>query len=334
MERLGEKKMIDRQAQTLTRDAGMTRKQFISMFGSLIALVLLITLMSVLKANFLSGTNIRNILRIASINGLLAIGMTFVILTGGIDLSVGAIMGCAGMFSAYFAQNSMGYPWYVGVLVGLGMGLVIGLFNGISISYLKVPAFVGTLGAMSIAKGMTFLLTNAKPIPSLNPTFKEIGGGELGGWLPIPIIIMGGVLLICFILLYKTRYGRYVFAVGGNLNAAHASGIDTRKITCSVYVISGLLAALAGIITTARVTSGVTSTGDGYETNAIAMVVIGGTSLAGGRGRLWGTIVGILLLQCLTTGLDMLAVNAYYQLIIKGFVVIGAVMLDGLSSDR
>ena len=326
--------MIDRHAQTLTRDAGMTRKQFISMFGSLAALVLLIALMGVLKSNFISGTNIRNILRIASINGLLAIGMTFVILTGGIDLSVGAIMGCAGMFSAYFAQNSMGYPWYVGVLVGLGMGLVIGLFNGISISYLKVPAFVGTLGAMSIAKGMTFLLTSAKPIPSLNASFKEIGGGEIGGWLPIPILIMGAVLIICFILLYKTRYGRYVFAVGGNLNAAHASGIDTRKITCSVYVISGLLAALAGIITTARVTSGVTSTGDGYETNAIAMVVIGGTSLAGGRGRLWGTIVGILLLQCLTTGLDMLAVNAYYQLIIKGFVVIGAVMLDGLSSDR
>ena len=326
--------MIDRHAQTLTRDAGMTKKQFISMFGSLIALVLLVTLMSVLKSNFISGTNIRNILRIASINGLLAVGMTFVILTGGIDLSVGAIMGCAGMFSAYFAQNSMGYPWYVGVLVGLGMGLVIGLFNGVSISYLKVPAFVGTLGAMSIAKGMTFLLTNAKPIPSLNAAFKEIGGGEIGGFLPIPILIMGAVLLICFIVLYKTRYGRYVFAVGGNLNAAHASGIDTRKITCSVYMISGVLAALAGIITTARVTSGVTSTGDGYETNAIAMVVIGGTSLAGGRGRLWGTIVGILLLQCLTTGLDMLAVNAYYQLIIKGFVVIGAVMLDGLSSDR
>jgi putative xylitol transport system permease protein/inositol transport system permease protein len=139
--------MTDKQirAQTLPRDTGMTRKQFISTFGSLIALVLLIVLMSVLKSNFLSATNIRNVLRIASINGLLAIGMTFVILTGGIDLSVGAIMGCAGMFSAYFAQNSMGYPWYVGVLVGLGMGFVIGLFNGVSISYLKVPAFVGTL---------------------------------------------------------------------------------------------------------------------------------------------------------------------------------------------
>ncbi|MEG2623738.1 MAG: ABC transporter permease [Clostridia bacterium] len=311
----------------------MTRKQFISTFGSSIALVLLIVLMSSLKSNFLSGTNIRNILRIASINGLLAIGMTFVVLTGGIDLSVGAIMGCAGMFSAYFAQKTMGYPWFVGVLVGIGIGIAIGMFNGVCISYLKVPAFVGTLGAMSIAKGLTFLLTSAKPIPSLDESFKLIGGGSIGGWFPIPIAIMGVVLIICFMLLYKTRYGRYIFAVGGNLNAAHSSGIDTKKVICSVYVISGILAALAGIITTARVTSGVTSTGDGYETNAIAMVVIGGTSLAGGRGSLWGTIIGILLLQCLTTGLDMLAVNAYYQLIIKGFVVIGAVMLDGLSGD-
>lgn len=311
----------------------LSGKQFVSMFGSLIGLILLIVIMYVLKPNFLSGANIRNILRIASINGLLAVGMTFVVLTGGIDLSVGAIMGCAGMFSAYFAQANLGHPWFVGVLVGLGVGFIIGLFNGVCISYLKVPAFVGTLGSMSIAKGLTFLLTDAKPIPGLNDSFKFIGGGSIGGWLPVPILIMIIVLIICFTLLYLTRYGRYVFAVGGNLNAAHVSGINTKRIISSVYVISGVLAALAGIITTARVTSGVTSTGDGYETNAIAMVVIGGTSLAGGRGRLWGTIIGILLLQCLTTGLDMLGVNAYFQLIIKGFVVIGAVMLDGLSSD-
>lgn len=308
-------------------------RHFVSTFGSLIGLILLVIVMTSIKSNFIGFENIRNILRIASINGLLAVGMTFVILTGGIDLSVGAIMGCAGMFSAYFAQISMGYPWIVGVLIGIAVGLVIGLFNGVCISYLKVPAFVGTLGSMSIAKGLTFLLTDAKPIPSLNKEFKFIGGGNIADWIPVPIVIMAFVLVVCFILLYKTRYGRYVYAVGGNLNAAHVSGIKTKRIICSVYVISGVLAAIAGIITTARVTSGVTSTGDGYETNAIAMVVIGGTSLAGGRGRLWGTIIGILLLQCLTNGLDMLGVNAYYQLIIKGFVVIGAVMLDGLSSD-
>ena len=311
----------------------MTNKQFISTFGSLIGLVLLVVVVSIIKPNFISLPNIRNVLRIASINGLLAIGMTFVVLTGGIDLSVGAIMGCAGMYSAYFATEAMALPWFVGVLVGLGIGVAIGLFNGICVSYLKVPAFVGTLGSMSIAKGLTFLLTDAKPIPGLTPEFKFIGGGSVGGWLPVPIIIMAVVLFICFILLYKTCYGRYIYAVGGSLNAAHVSGINTKQIICSVYVVSGLLAALAGVITTARVTSGVTSTGDGYETNAIAMVVIGGTSLSGGRGRLWGTIIGILLLQCLTTGLDMLGVNAYYQLIIKGFVVIGAVMMDALADD-
>jgi len=311
----------------------MTKKQFISTYGSLIGLILLVLIITIIKPRFLSLANIRNVLRVASINGLLAVGMTFVVLTGGIDLSVGAVMGCAGMYSAYFAQTSMGYPTIAAVLIGILMGLAIGVFNGVCISYLKVPAFVGTLGSMSIAKGLTFLLTDAKPIPMLSDGFKKLGGGNVMHFLPIPILIMAIVLVICFTLLYKTCYGRYVFAVGGNLSAAHVSGINTRKIICSVYVLSGVLAALAGVITTARVTSGVTSTGSGYETDAIAMVVIGGTSLAGGKGRLWGTIIGILIMQCLTTGLDMLGVNAYYQLIVKGFVVIGAVMLDGLSSD-
>ncbi len=310
----------------------VTKKQFVSMYGSLIGLLLLVVVISVLRPRFISAANLRNVIRIASINGLLAVGMTFVILTGGIDLSVGAVMGCAGMYSAYFAQAAKGYPPIVAVLIGLLIGLGFGLFNGWIIAYLKVPAFVGTLGSMSIASGLTFLLTDAKPIPNLSEGFKKMGGGNLG-MIPIPIMMMSVVLLVCFALLYKTRYGRYIFAVGGNLNAAHVSGIDTKKIIGSVYVIAGVLSAFAGIITTARVTSGVTSTGKGYETDAIAAVVIGGTSLTGGKGRLWGTIVGILIMQFLSNGLDMLGVNAYYQLLVKGFVVIGAVMLDGLSQD-
>lgn len=310
----------------------MTKKQFIATYGSLIGLILLVIIITVIRPRFLSPANLRNVFRNASINGLLAIGMTFVVLTGGIDLSVGAVMGCAGMYSAYFAQSVLGYPALVAVLIGLLVGVAFGIFNGICIAYLKVPAFVGTLGAMSIADGLKFLLTDAKPIPNLSDSFKAIGGGSVG-FLPTPCLIMIIVLVVCFILLYKTRYGRYVFAVGGNRNAAHVSGINTKKIICSVYILTGVLSALAGIIMTARVTSGVTSTGDGYETDAIAAVVIGGTSLAGGKGRLWGTIVGILIMQFLSTGLDMLGVNAYYQMLVKGFVVIGAVMLDGLSSD-
>lgn len=309
------------------------RKNLIAKYGSLVALIILCVVMTILKPRFLNPLNIRNILRLSSINGLLAVGMTFVCLTGGIDLSVGAVMGCAGMYSAYFAQASMELPWFAGVAVGIGMGLLIGAFNGICIAYLKVPAFVGTLGAMTIAKGLTFILTNAKPIPNLSDSFKYIGGGMIAGVIPIPIIIFAVILVICFLLLYKTRYGRYVIAVGGNIKAARVSGINVKRIIASVYLLSGALAALAGIIMTARVTSGVTSTGDGYETDAIAMVVIGGTSLAGGKGRLWGTIVGILMMICLSNGLDMLGVTAYYQMIVKGFVVIAAVMLDGLSSD-
>ena len=314
------------------RQRKMTKKQFIATYGSLIGLIALIIIITVIRPRFLGGANIRNVLRNASINGLLAVGMTFVVLTGGIDLSVGAIMGCAGMYSAYFAQAVLGYPVIVAVLIGLAVGLAFGLFNGFCIAYLKVPAFVGTLGAMSVADGLKFLLTDAKPIPNLNEGFEFIGGGSIGP-IPVPCIIMVIVLIICFVLLYKTRYGRYVFAVGGNQNAAHVSGINTKKIIFSVYILAGVLSALAGIIMTARVTSGVTSTGDGYETDAIAMVVIGGTSLAGGKGRLWGTIVGIMIMQVLSTGLDMLGVNTYYQMLVKGFVVIGAVMLDSLSSD-
>ena len=309
-------------------------KEFIATFGSLIFLLFLITALTALtNGSFLSTFNITNVLRIASINGLLAIGLSFVILTGGIDLSVGAIMGTGGMYSAFFAQSALGHPWWFAVLVGLGMGFILGLFNGVIISFLKVPPFVGTLGTMSIATGITMLITQARPIPSLNPAFLAIGGRNLGGWLPVPVLIMVGVLIICFVLLYLTRFGRYVFAVGGNRNAAHVSGVNTKVIICAVYVISGMLASLAGIITSARITSGVTSTGQGMETDAIAMVVIGGTSLAGGRGRLWGTVVGILLIQSLSTGMDMLGIHAFTQLIVKGFVVIGAVMLDGLSSD-
>ncbi|HIR75883.1 MAG TPA: ABC transporter permease [Candidatus Choladousia intestinipullorum] len=309
------------------------RKNFISKYGSLVALILLCVIITIMKPRFISPLNIRNVLRLASINGLLAVGMTFVCLTGGIDLSVGSVMGCAGMYCAYFAQTSMNLPWFVGVAVGLAMGLAIGLFNGVCVAYLKVPAFVGTLGSMSVAKGLTFILTNSKPIPNLSDSFKQIGGGMVAGFIPIPIIIFAVILVVCFLLLYKTRYGRYVIAVGGNAKAARVSGINVKRITASVYVLSGVLAALAGIITTARVTSGVTNTGEGYETDAIAMVVIGGTSLAGGKGRLWGTLVGILLMVCLSNGLDMLGVSAYYQMIVKGFVVIAAVMLDGLSSD-
>lgn len=305
-------------------------KKFIARYGVILGLVIIMVFFTVMKAKFLTVNNILNMLRQTSVNGLLAIGMTFVVLTGGIDLSVGSIVGASGIFAALVARSSTGLPWYLAVLVGLGVGLLLGSVNGIVVSYLKVPAFIATLGMLSIARGITFMASDAQPVPGLNKAFLKIGGGNLGP-IPIPIILLIVVLIICFIVLYKTRYGRYVFATGGNPVSARVSGINVKWITCSVYMISGLLAGLAGIILTSRVTSGLAQSGEGYEVDAIAAAVIGGNSLAGGRGRLWGTIVGFLIMGVMNNGLDMMAVSSYWQLVIKGLIIIGAVMLDSLN---
>jgi ribose/xylose/arabinose/galactoside ABC-type transport system permease subunit len=305
-------------------------KVFVAKYGVIIGLVLIVTFFTIMKAKFLTVDNMLNMLRQTSINGFLAIGMTFVVLTGGIDLSVGSIVGASGMFAALAARTETGMPWYLAVLTGLAVGLFLGLINGIITAYLKVPAFIATLGMLSIARGVTFMASDAKPVPGLSPQFLKIGGGSLG-IIPIPIIILAFVLVICYLVLYKTRYGRYVFATGGNPVSARVSGINVKLILCSVYMISGILAGLAGVILTSRVTSGLAAGGDGYEVDAIAAAVIGGNSLSGGRGRLWGTIIGFLIMGVMNNGLDMMAVSSYWQLIIKGMIIIGAVMLDSLN---
>ena len=308
-------------------------KSFIAQYGVIVGLAAILIFFTVMKAKFMTVDNIVNMLRQTSINGLLAIGMTFVVLTGGIDLSVGSIVGAAGMFSALAARAETGIPWPIAVLIGLGVGLLLGAVNGIVVSYLKVPAFIATLGMPSIARGVTFMASDAKPVPGLSKGFLKIGGGSVG-ILPYPVLILIVVLVICFIVLYKTRFGRYVFATGGNPSSARVSGINVKRIICSVYMISGLLAGLAGIILTSRVTSGLAQSGNGYEVDAIAAAVIGGTSLSGGRGRLWGTIVGFLIMGVMNNGLDMMAVSSYWQLVIKGLIIIGAVMLDSLNGGK
>lgn len=308
-------------------------KLFVAQYGVIIGLVLIFAFFTIMKPKFISIGNILNMLRQTSINGFLAVGMTFVVLTGGIDLSVGSIVGASGMFAALVARADSGMPWALAVLTGLTVGLVLGTINGIIVAYLRVPAFVATLGMLSIARGITFMASNAKPVPGLTDDFLKIGGGSIG-MLPIPIIILAAVLLLSFILLYKCPYGRYVFATGGNAVSARVSGINIRWITCSVYMISGVLAGLAGIVLTSRVTSGLAQSGDGYEVDAIAAAVIGGNSLSGGRGRLWGTIIGFLIMGVMNNGLDMMAVSSYWQLVIKGLIIIGAVMLDSLNESK
>ena len=308
-------------------------KEFVARYGVITGLVLIMAFFTVMKAKFLTVDNMLNMLRQTSINGFLAIGMTFVVLTGGIDLSVGSIVGASGMFAALVARTETGMPWYLAVLTGLGIGLMLGLLNGIIIAYLKVPAFIATLGMLSIARGVTFMASDAKPVPGLSPQFLKIGGGSVG-MIPIPIIVLAVVLVVCYVVLYKTRYGRYVFATGGNPVSARVSGINIKIVVCSVYMISGVLAGLAGVILTSRVTSGLAASGEGYEVDAIAAAVIGGNSLSGGRGRLWGTIVGFLIMGAMNNGLDMMAVSSYWQLVIKGIIIIGAVMLDSLNESK
>ncbi|MFP3156205.1 ABC transporter permease [Lachnospiraceae bacterium ZAX-1] len=308
-------------------------KDFVAKYGVILGLVLIMLFFTIMKSRFLTPVNMLNMLRQASINGLLALGMTFVVLTGGIDLSVGSTVGAAGMYCALVARQTTGMPWYVALLTGLLAGLIVGTVNGVVIAYLKVPAFIATLGMLSIARGITFMASDAKPIPGLSKSFLVIGGGTLG-IIPIPVIILIVVLILCYIVLYKTRYGRYVFATGGNAVSARVSGVNVKGILCSVYMISGLLAGLAGVILTSRVTSGISQSGDGYEVDAIAAAVIGGNSLSGGRGRLWGTVIGFLIMGVMNNGLDMMAVSSYWQLVIKGIIIIGAVMLDSLNEAR
>lgn len=305
-------------------------KGFISKYGVIFGLVVIMIFFTIMKPKFFTMDNMMNMLRQTSVNGLLAIGMTFVVLTGGIDLSVGSILGAAGMFSALVARSETGMPWFLAVGVGLLVGLLLGTINGFIIAYLKVPSFITTLGMLSIARGVTFMASDAKPVPGLSEGFLVVGGGSLG-IIPVPVLILTGVLVISFIVLYQTRYGRYVFATGGNSVSARVSGINVKMITCSVYMVSGVLAGLAGIILTSRVTSGIAGNGAGNEVDAIAAAVIGGNSLAGGRGRLWGTIVGFLIMGVMNNGLDMMAVSSYWQLVIKGSIIIGAVMLDSLN---
>jgi putative xylitol transport system permease protein len=211
--------------------------------------------------------------------------------------------------------------------IGLVAGLVLGAFNGVLIAKWRVPAFVVTLGMLSIARGLTFIYTDGMPIPRIDPSFLVFGQGVIFG-IPLPVIIFAIVYLIAWIILYKTRYGRYVYAVGGNEKSAKVSGVNTRLIVFSVYAISGLLSALGGIILTARTTAGLPQAGQAYELDAIAAVVIGGTSLSGGQGALSGTIIGALLIGVINNGLDLIGVSSYYQQVIKGAIIIGAVLLD------
>lgn len=294
--------------------------------GSVIGLVLLVIALSIMSPDFLTTGNLLTVLRQVSINALIAFGMTFVILAGGIDLSVGAILAFTGAITA--GLMAAGHGMAVAVIAGLGLGVVLGMINGVLVSWGRVAPFIATLGTMTLLRGLTLSYTQGQPISVSNASFALLGDGYLGHLIPNPVVWMFVAFLLCGFLLRGTVFGRHVFALGGNEEAARLSGVRINWMKLGVYGLSGLLSAFAGIVLTSRLYSAQATAGSGYELDAIAAVVLGGTSLAGGRGWLFGTLVGALLIGFLNNGLNLLGVSSFYQQVVKGAVILVAVLLD------
>ncbi len=305
------------------------RIQGLGTYGILLAFVIICVALALSTPRFLTVSNLTIIVTQVSINALLAFGVTFVIITGGIDLSLGSLVAVTGVVAAMFAHPDT-FPLIVPLVLALGAGLLMGGFNGLVITKSKVPPFIVTLGTMTIGRGLALILSKGRPISNLSDSFNFIGGGKIVG-IPFPILILLIVFVVCSLLLRKTIWGRYMYAVGGNEQAARASGIPVEKIKMLVYMLSGTLAGLAGLVLTARITTGQPNAGQGFELDAIAAAIIGGTSTSGGSGSMTGTLIGALLIGVISNGLDLLNVTSYYQQVVMGVIIIGAVILDGLN---
>lgn len=308
----------------------------------LIALVVLVIALSLLSDKFLTFANQRNILLQISVNLCVSIGMTLIILTGGIDLSVGAVLALAGAVAAGLLKNGMAlkifgvalqFTAFGAIVAGIVVGLAFGWFNGIAITRFRLPPFVATLGTLSIARGLTMLWTGGFPITDLGPKFGFIGAGF---WLGVPMAvwITAALVVLFHIVSRQTTLGRYIYAVGGNEKATAFSGINVNRVKVRVYALGGALSGIAGLIVTARLDAADPNAGFGYELDSIAAVVIGGASLSGGRGSILGTVLGCLIIGVLNNGLVLLNVTPFWQQVVKGFVILIAVAADKLGSRK
>lgn len=304
----------------------ITQLKGVGQYGIFMAFVVVCLLLTFTTSKFLTVSNWTIIITQVSINALLAFGVTFVIITGGIDLSLGSIMAVTGVAAASLAHPDT-YPVIVPIAIGLLAGISMGALNGLVITKSKVPPFIVTLGMMTIGRGLALILSKGRPVSNLSDSFNFIGGGNLAG-IPFPIIVLIVTFVVCSVVLKKTILGRYIYAVGGNEQAAKASGIRVNKVKMAVYTICGGLAALAGILLTSRITTGQPNAGVGFELDAIAAAIIGGTSTSGGTGTMTGTLIGALLIGVISNGLDLLNVTSYYQQVVMGAIIIGAVVLD------
>jgi ribose transport system permease protein len=296
-------------------------------FGPLLALVLLFIVITVLNPSFMEPNNILNLLRQTSINALIAFGMTFIILTGGIDLSVGSILALSSALMAGMMVS--GLDPILAILVGILLGAIMGVINGILVSKGKMAPFIVTLATMTIFRGLTLVYTDGKPITGIGDSemFQMLGRGYFLG-VPVPAVVMIIAFMILWFLLHKTSFGRKTYAIGGNERASRISGIKVDRVKVAIYGLAGTMAAIAGAILTSRLNSAQPTAGQSYEMDAIAAVVLGGTSLSGGKGRLFGTLVGVLIIGTLNNGMNLLGVSSFYQQVVKGAVILIAVLLD------
>jgi ribose transport system permease protein len=311
-------------------------RDHVARFQSLLALAIMVVALSVASENFLTVDNGLNVLRQISINLCLSIGMTMIILSGGIDLSVGSVLAFAGAFAAGLLKNGLSVPGsdhvlqftVLGAIVGgIAVGAALGWVNGVMITRFRLPPFVATLGMLSAARGLTRLWTGGFPITDLGPDFTYMG---IGYWLgvPLPVWISAALVAAFVVVARRTRFGRYLYAVGGNERAAKLSGVNVERVKRRVYLLGGALAGVAGLLATARQNAADPKIGVGYELDSIAAVVIGGTSLSGGRGSILGTVLGCLIIGVLNNGLVLLGVSPDWQLVVKGGVILFAVAID------
>ncbi len=302
-----------------------TRFAFVRNLGPLLGLIILCIVLTGMSDRFLTMDNLLNVTRQVSINAVISVGMTLVILTGGIDLSVGSILAFSGSITAGLLSG--GQALLPAIAIGVAAGAAMGLVNGLLITRAGIPPFIATLGVMTAARGFTLVYTDGRPITGMQEAFRFLGGGYIAG-IPVPVVIMLVIFIAAHIMLTKTKFGRYIYAVGGNEEATRLSGIDTKKILLAVYTLAGLLAGFSGIIMASRLNSAQPTAGAGFELDAIAAVVLGGTSLSGGVGTIGGTLIGALIIGILDNGLNLLNVSSFYQQVAKGVVILLAVYVD------
>ena len=294
-------------------------------FGLLLVILFVGLALSLLTDTFLSVANFTNVARQISINGILAVGVTFVLLTAGVDLSLGSVVALSGVACATFAHPG-DHSVFVPIAVGLLTGAACGLVNGVLVTRGGVAPFIVTLGMMTIARGLALIVSGGRPVADMSNELTALAGDFLG--VPIPVLCFAGVAFAAWFFLRNFRLGRHIYAVGGNENAARAAGVPVERVKLFAYGLCGLLTGLAGVVLAARITTGQPNAGQAYELDAIAAVVIGGTSLAGGVGTITGTLLGVLSIGVINNGLDLMGVSSYYQAVIKGVIIVGAVWLD------